>query len=462
MAGSEAAWQAAEAGARVTLYEMRPVRSTPAHRTGLLAELVCSNSFKSQSLTTAHGLLKAEMRRMGSLLLPCADEAALPAGEALAVDVPRFAARVTERIEAHPRIRVVREEVTDIPRAPVVVLATGPLTSEALSARLGELTGADHLYFYDAISPSVAADSIDRDVAFLESRWGRGEAAYLNCPLTREEYFVFREALLGAELVPMKDFEPMHLFEGCLPIEELAARGEMTMAYGPLKPVGLTDPRTGRRPFAVVQLRQENVAATVYSLVGFQTRLKYPEQKRVFRLIPGLEQAEFVRYGQMHRNTYVDSPRVLEPTLLMKEGYRPAGVKLLLAGQIVGVEGYLESAAMGILAGRNAARLSSGQEPRVPPEETMVGGLVRYVCGLSKQEIYPKGKFPPTNSNFGLLPPLEGRVPKKERPALLSRRALAVLQEFLAPESRGDGVRGLPEQTGELPRAALAGGTAEE
>ncbi|HEY3282180.1 MAG TPA: methylenetetrahydrofolate--tRNA-(uracil(54)-C(5))-methyltransferase (FADH(2)-oxidizing) TrmFO [Armatimonadota bacterium] len=432
LAGSEAAWQAAEAGADVTLYEMRPVRSTPAHQTGFLAELVCSNSFKGKSLTSAHGLLKAEMRRLGSVLLPCADETAVPAGEALAVDVPRFAELVTRKLESHPRVTVRREEVTELPRG-TCVIATGPLTSDALSARIAELAGGDHLYFYDAIAPSVAAESIDREVAFLESRWGKGEAAYLNCPMDEAEYTAFREALLGAELVAMKDFEPMHLFEGCLPIEELARRGELTMAYGPLKPVGLTDPRTGRRPFAVVQLRQENVEGSVFSLVGFQTRLRYPEQKRVFRLIPGLEGAEIARYGQMHRNTYLDSPRLLEPTLRLKSEHAPGrDSPLFFAGQMVGVEGYLESAAMGLLAGRNAAGVSQGQEPLTLPEETMMGGLARYVCGLSSQELYPKGKFPPMNSNFGLLPPLESRTHKKDRPALQIERALQALDGMIA------------------------------
>lgn len=430
LAGSEAAWAAANAGAQVILYEMRPRCMTPAHRTGLFAELVCSNSFKSLLLTSAHGLLKEEMRAYGSLILECAREAAVPAGEALAVDVPVFAASVTRRIEAHPRIRVIREEVRSIPDAPAVVIATGPLTSEPLSRELAALAGSDHLYFYDALSASVEADSIDRHRVFAASRWDKGEADYLNCPMTETVYRAFRDELLTAEKVAMKDFEPMNLFEGCLPIEEMAARGELTMAFGPLKPVGLSDPRDGTRPFAVVQLRQENTEASVYGLVGFQTRLKFPEQKRVFSLIPGLEHATFVRYGQMHRNTYVDSPSLLGPDLRVKrDGTRGA---LFLAGQIVGVEGYTESAASGIIAGRNAAGAARGEAAQVPPAETMIGALLRYVAGQLDPTFYPGGRFQPMNSTFGLLPPVAVRGGKKQRQAEKARRALAALEAFQA------------------------------
>jgi len=427
LAGSEAAWAAANMGVPVALIEMRPTKMTPAHRTGLLAELVCSNSLKSRLLTSAHGLLKEEMRRLGSLVVPCAEEAAVPAGEALAVDVTRFASAVTAKLEAHPLVSIVREEATDIPDAPAAVIATGPLTSDALSARLAALAGQQHLYFYDAIAPSVLAETIDRPKVFAASRYGKGDAAYLNCPMTEGEYSAFREALLSAERVEPRDFEPLHLFEGCLPIEELAARGPLAMAYGPLKPVGLVDPRTGRRPFAAVQLRQEDAEATVFGLVGFQTRLKYPEQKRVFRMIPGLEQAVFSRYGQMHRNTYLNSPQVLNECLQVKE-YRHGA--LFLAGQIVGVEGYTESAATGIIAGINAARAIRGQMPVAPPPQTMIGALLQYVAGQADPTRYPSGSFQPMNSNFGLLPPVTGRMKKEERHARAVQRALAAIDAF--------------------------------
>ena len=432
LAGSEAAWQAAERGVHVLLYEMRPGRPTPAHRTGNLAELVCSNSFKGKSPTTAHGLLKEEMRRLGSVLLPIADEAAVPAGEALAVDVPKFSALATEKLTSHPRIEVVREEVPAIPDAPAVVIATGPLTSDALSADLARLTGDDHLYFYDAIAPTVDAETIDRSIAFAQSRYDKGEGVYLNCPMDEGEYRAFRDALLSAELVPMKDFEPMHLFEGCLPIEELATRGELTMAYGPLKPVGLIDPRTGRQPFAVVQLRQEDQEATRFGLVGVQTRLKFPEQKRIFRMIPGLESVEFLKYGQMHRNTYLDSPRLLGTSLRVRPERWDGGRALFIAGQLCGVEGYMESAAAGIVAGANAARLLSGLQEAVPPAETMIGSLLRYVSGEAHPTAYPGGQFQPMNSNFGLMPPLPGRKMRKpDRAAAKVERARAALTDFI-------------------------------
>ncbi len=440
LAGSEAAWQAAERGADVRLYEMRPHRGTPAHRTDYLAELVCSTSFKGKSPTTAHGLLKEEMRRLGSVLLPIADETAVPAGEALAVDVERFAARVTEVLSSHPHITVVREEVTDffmLSGASAVVIATGPLTSEALSARLAALTGDENLYFYDAIAPTLDADSLDRSILFAQSRYDKGDGVYLNCPLNREEYEAFREALLAAELAPMKAFEPINLFEGCLPIEELAARGELTMAYGPMKPVGLTDPRTGEQPFAVAQLRQENQEGSRFGLVGFQTRLKYPEQKRVFSMLPGLSSAEFVRYGQMHRNTYLDSPRLLEPSLRVKlERWPPdSPFALFIAGQLCGVEGYMESAAAGIVAGAHAARHAMMLKDAVPPADTMIGALLQYVAGTAHETAYPGGRFQPMNSNFGLLPPVEGKKRKKaDRILAKVERARESLTRFLVEE----------------------------
>jgi len=439
LAGCEAAWAAAERGAQVVLIEMRPTKMTPAHRTGLLAELVCSNSLKSTALSNAHGLLKAEMRRLGSLILACAEAAAVPAGEALAVDVRRFAEQVTRRVEGHPQITVLREEACSLPDAPAVVIATGPLTSDIFSAELARLAGEEHLYFYDAIAPTVDAETIDRSRVFPGSRYSKGDAAYLNCPLTEREYHAFREELLKAQRVDPRDFEPSRLFEGCLPIEELAARSPMSMAYGPMKPVGLVDPRTGRRPFAVVQLRQENAEATAYGLVGFQTRLRYPEQKRVFRMIPGLENAEFLRYGQMHRNTYVNSPRLLLPSLQIRPdiGRVAAGRVVFLAGQIVGVEGYAESAAAGIVAGINAVRALRGLPPFVPPPETMVGALLRYVAGEAHPTVYPGGRFQPMNSNFGLLPPLEARMGRRERCAAMARRALEALDAYLLSVGEG-------------------------
>ena len=430
LAGTEAAWAAAERGIEVLLYEMRPVKSTPAHKTGDLAELVCSNSFKGKSPTTAHGLLKQEMRRLGSLLLPIADASAVPAGEALAVDVPVFAAEVTRRVSGHPRIRVVREEAPAIPQGAVVVVATGPLTSESLSADLARLSGNDHLYFYDAISPTLDAETIDRSICFAQSRYDKGEGVYLNCPMSAEEYRAFIKTLLEAELAPMKDFEPMHLFEGCLPIEELAARGEETPAHGPMKPVGLIDPRTGRQSHAVVQLRQENQEGSRFGLVGFQTRLKYSEQKRVFRMIPGLQSAEFARYGQMHRNTYLNSPRLLDASLRVRQEKWP-GAALFVAGQLCGVEGYMESAAVGMVAGVNAARVLHGLQPAVPPAETMVGSLLRYVSGEAHPTAYPNGRFQPMNSNFGLMTPIEGKLKKADRIAAKVERARTAMAAFL-------------------------------
>jgi methylenetetrahydrofolate--tRNA-(uracil-5-)-methyltransferase len=405
LAGSEAAWQAAERGVGVTLYEMRPHKTTPAHVGDRLAELVCSNSLGSDLPDRAAGLLKAELRILGSLVLDCADETRVPAGGALAVDRQAFAAEVTRRVEALPRITLVREEVTAIPTGPAVI-ATGPLTSDPLAEAIADLTGQAHLYFYDALAPIVSAESIDMSVAFRASRYGRGDADYVNCPMTEEEYACFVDALLAAERIPLRDFEQedARFFEGCLAVEVMAARGRDTLAFGPLRPVGLTDPRTGKRPYAVVQLRQDNLAGTLYNLVGFQTNLRYGEQERVFRLIPGLEQAEFVRFGHMHRNTFINSPLLLEPTMTFRDR---AG--LFFAGQITGVEGYVGSVGSGWVAGVNAARFVLGEEPIELPRTTMLGALCHYV---SRAE---PGSFQPMKANFGLLPPLDPPVRNKRK-----------------------------------------------
>jgi methylenetetrahydrofolate--tRNA-(uracil-5-)-methyltransferase len=418
LAGSEAAWQAAERGVHVLLYEMRPQRMTPAHVGDRLAELVCSNSLGSDLPDRAAGLLKAELRRLGSLVLACADGTRVPAGGALAVDRELFAAEVTRRVEAHPRVRLVREEVTAIPAGPAVV-ATGPLTSDALAAEIAALTGQDQLYFYDALAPIVAADSIDTSVAFRASRYGKGEADYVNCPMTAQEYGRFVDALTAAERIPLRDFEePDRFFEGCLAVEVMAARGRDTLAFGPLRPVGLTDPRTGKRPHAVVQLRQDNLAGTLYNIVGFQTNLRYGEQERVFRLIPGLEQAEFVRYGHMHRNTFVNAPLLLDATM----GFR-ARAGLFFAGQITGVEGYVGSVGSGWVAGVNAARLALGEEPLVLPGTTMLGALCHYVSRADPET------FQPMKANFGLLPSLSPPVRnKRKRYQAYAARAMENLQ----------------------------------
>jgi methylenetetrahydrofolate--tRNA-(uracil-5-)-methyltransferase len=419
LAGSEAAWQAAERGVQVILYEMRPRKMTPAHVGDRLAELVCSNSLGSDLPDRAAGLLKAELRYLRSLVLDCADGTRVPAGGALAVDRERFAAEVTRRVEAHPRIRLVREEVTALPKGPAVV-ATGPLTSRALADALTALTGQEHLYFYDALAPIVSADSIDFSVAFRASRYGKGNGDYVNCPMTGEEYERFVGALVAAGSIPLRGFERegAHFFEGCLPVEVLAARGRDALAYGPLRPVGLTDPRTGGRPHAVVQLRQDNLAGTLYNLVGFQTNLRYGEQERVFRLIPGLEQAEFVRYGQMHRNTFINAPLLLEPTMGFRQ--RPG---FFFAGQITGVEGYVGSIGSGWVAGVNAARFVLGEGLLVLPRTTMLGALCHYVSHAE-----PTG-FQPMKANFGLLPPLDPPVRnKRKRYQAYAARAILDLQ----------------------------------
>ena len=441
LAGTDAAWSAAREGARVALFEMRPVRKTPAHKGGDLAELVCSNSLKSNLPHTAAGMLKAEMRILGSLVIGAADRSAVPSGGALSVDRELFAAEITSAIQEHPNITLLREEVTEIPDTLPVVVATGPLTSDALAAQLQRITGSAELYFYDAASPIIDAESIDRTICFEASRYGKGQddggaGGYLNCPLSEEEYFAFREALLQAELAPLHDFEPLKLFEGCLPIEELAKRGEKTMAYGPMKPVGLLDPRTGTRPYAVVQLRQENRSATLYSMVAFQTRMKWGEQQRVFRMIPGLQNAEFVRLGVMHRNTYVHSPVLLERTMELRAEVRARtgrAAPLFFAGQITGVEGYTESAAVGILAGMNAARMARGQEPLELPVEGMLGSLTEYIAHG------PSDNFQPMNSNLGLLPPLEPHIKnKQQRQLALIERGVSAMRAFARGVGRGE------------------------
>lgn len=393
LAGSEAAWQIARRGIDVSLYEMRPGTSTPAHRTDLLGELVCSNSFKSDLPGTAPHLLKEELRRLGSLLLRVADATRIPAGHALAVDRDLFSRRLTEEILGVPRIRIFREEVLHLPDSGVTIVATGPLTSRALSDSIAGFAGAENLYFYDAISPIVDAGTLDFSKLFQASRYGKGGDDYLNAPLSREEYLRFYEALIRAESVPLRSFEKAAYFEGCLPIEELARRGVDTLRFGPMKPAGLVDPRTGKRPYAAVQLRLENLMADCYNLVGFQNHLKFPEQIRVFRMIPGLEKAEFLRYGQIHRNSYINAPRLMLPTLQSRS--RP---ELFFAGQLCGVEGYVESAATGLLAGINASRLVLGMEPLVPPRETACGSLVRFVASAAADN------FQPANISFGLLP----------------------------------------------------------
>ncbi|HEV2914200.1 MAG TPA: methylenetetrahydrofolate--tRNA-(uracil(54)-C(5))-methyltransferase (FADH(2)-oxidizing) TrmFO [Pyrinomonadaceae bacterium] len=395
LAGVEAAWQAARAGARVRLYEMRPVRQTPAHRTDRLAEIVCSNSLKSDERGTAPYLLKEELRRAGSIVMEAAEATRVPAGAALAVDRQRFADYVTERIASHPSITLVREEVTRLAEDGITVIATGPLTSDALTAEIMRLTGDDQLYFYDAIAPVIAADSVNEEIAFRAARYNKGGDDYLNCPFDEEQYARFYEALVEARSVPLQRFEETRWFEACLPIEELARRGRDTLRYGPMKPVGLVDPRTGREPYAAVQLRQENLMADAYSLVGFQNHLRYGEQARILRLIPGLEQAEVLQYGQIHRNTYICGPRVLAATMQMRE--RP---RVFFAGQISGVEGYVESVATGWLAGLNAARLSAGESLVSAPTKSATGALARYVSSAGTKN------YQPVNITFALLEPL--------------------------------------------------------
>ena len=448
LAGSEAAWQAARRGVEAALYEMRPSVPTPAHKTGLLAELVCSNSLKSDRENTAPWLLKEELRRCGSLLLSIASQCAVPAGQALAVDRERFAARVTEALEAEPLIHIRREELRDLPEEEIVIVATGPLTSDALAESIQKRTGRERLFFYDSISPIVDAGTIDSSKVFPASRYGRDtpppeaqpgpggpvcetpEGDYWNCPLDEDEYQRFYEALMSGEAVAAHEFEDQNYFEGCLPIEELARRGRDTLRFGPMKPVGLQDPRTGKRPYAVVQLRRENLRADSYNLVGFQNHLKFGEQKRILRMIPGLENAEFLRYGQIHRNTYINAPALLMPALQLR-----AEPRIFFAGQLCGVEGYVESIATGLLAGMHAARMAlTGESPVAPPRATACGSLCHYVSHANPRN------YQPANIAFDLLPPLcattPARLDRKERHARQCRIALTKLEQWLAPEQK--------------------------
>ncbi|NEX77676.1 FADH(2)-oxidizing methylenetetrahydrofolate--tRNA-(uracil(54)-C(5))-methyltransferase TrmFO [Bacillus thermocopriae] len=420
LAGSEAAWQIAKRGIKVHLYEMRPVKQTPAHHTDKFAELVCSNSLRANTLTNAVGVLKEEMRKLDSVIIHAADSCSVPAGGALAVDRHEFAAKVTDMVKKHENVTVFHEEITEIPEGPTII-ATGPLTSPGLSAKLKELTGEEYLYFYDAAAPIIEKDSINMDKVYLKSRYDKGEAAYLNCPMTEEEFNRFYDALLAAETVPLKEFEKEIFFEGCMPIEVMAARGKKTMLFGPLKPVGLEDPKTGKRPYAVVQLRQDDAAGTLYNIVGFQTHLKWGPQKEVIRLIPGLENAEIVRYGVMHRNTFINSPKVLEPTYQFKKRK-----DLFFAGQMTGVEGYVESAASGLIAGINASRLVQGLEPLIFPAETAIGSMARYITSANPDN------FQPMNANFGLFPELPVKIKgKQERNLQHANRALETIQNFV-------------------------------
>ncbi|MFH1927963.1 MAG: FADH(2)-oxidizing methylenetetrahydrofolate--tRNA-(uracil(54)-C(5))-methyltransferase TrmFO [Chloroflexota bacterium] len=423
LAGSEAAWQAAQSGVSVTLYEMRPVEMTPAHQTDHLAELVCSNSLGSNLLDRAAGLLKQELRKLGSIILRCADETAVPAGGALAVGREAFSSLVTERIGSHPLIRIIREEAREIPADVPTVIATGPLTSPAMAECFQDLTGQEHLYFYDAMAPIVALESIDRSKVFRASRYGRGDADYVNCPMTRGEYERFVDDLLRAETIRLRSFEEEDekFFEACLPVEVIARRGRDALAFGPLRPVGLVDPRTGKRPHAVVQLRQDDMAGTLYNMVGFQTNLKWSEQKRVFSMIPGLRDAEFVRYGQMHRNTFINGPALLEATMQCRSAKH-----LFFGGQITGTEGYIGSTASGLLAGLNVARYAVGASLIVLPHTTMIGALCCYVSSARMKT------FQPMKGNFGILPPLGRKIRRKsERNTAYAERALIDLGEMI-------------------------------
>ncbi|WML43691.1 FADH(2)-oxidizing methylenetetrahydrofolate--tRNA-(uracil(54)-C(5))-methyltransferase TrmFO [Neobacillus sp. PS3-40] len=420
LAGSEAAWQIAKRGVKVRLYEMRPVKQTPAHHTDKFAELVCSNSLRADTLTNAVGVLKEEMRKLDSIIISSADACSVPAGGALAVDRHEFAAKVTDMVKSHENITVINEEVSEIPSGPTVI-ATGPLTSPALSSKLTEITGEDYLYFYDAAAPILEKESINMDKVYLKSRYDKGEAAYLNCPMTEEEFDRFYEALITADIVPVKEFEKEIFFEGCMPIEVMAKRGKKTMLFGPMKPVGLEDPRTGKRPFAVVQLRQDNATGTLFNIVGFQTHLKWGAQKDVIRLIPGLENVEIVRYGVMHRNTFINSPKVLKATYQFQNRE-----DLFFAGQMTGVEGYVESAASGLIAGINVARLVLGESPLEFPIDTAMGSMANYITTADPNH------FQPMNANFGLFPELPIRIKgKQERNLQHANRALEKIQNFV-------------------------------
>lgn len=422
MAGSEAAWQVAQRGIKVDLYEMRPEKSTPAHKTEKFAELVCSNSLRGAGLENAVGLLKEEMRQLNSIIMESADINRVPAGGALAVDREGFSQYITDKVKNHPNVTVINKEIETIPQEDdaITIIASGPLTSEVLAKSIGELTGQDYFYFYDAAAPLISKESIDMSKAYRASRYGKGTADYINCPMDKEEYEKFWQVLTTAELAQIKEFEKAKFFEGCMPVEEMARRGIDTLLYGPLKPVGLEDPKTGKRPYAVVQLRQDNAADSLYNIVGFQTHLKWPEQKRVFGLIPGLENAEFVRYGVMHRNTFINSPELLRPTLQYKDRD-----DLLFAGQMTGVEGYIESAASGLVAGVNAAYLAKGENPVIFPEQTAHGSMCKYITSAVAKH------FQPMNANFGLMPPLEERIrDKKLKKQKIAERALEFLAKF--------------------------------
>lgn len=422
MAGSEAAWQVAQRGIKVDLYEMRPEKSTPAHKTEKFAELVCSNSLRGAGLENAVGLLKEEMRQLNSIIMESADINRVPAGGALAVDREGFSQYITDKVKNHPNVTVINKEIETIPQEDdaITIIASGPLTSEVLAKSIGELTGQDYFYFYDAAAPLISKESIDMSKAYRASRYGKGTADYINCPMDKEEYEKFWQELTTAELAPIKEFEKAKFFEGCMPVEEMARRGIDTLLYGPLKPVGLEDPKTGKRPYAVVQLRQDNAADSLYNIVGFQTHLKWPEQKRVFGLIPGLENAEFVRYGVMHRNTFINSPELLRPTLQYKDRD-----DLLFAGQMTGVEVYIESAASGLVAGVNAAYLAKGENPVIFPEQTAHGSMCKYITSAVAKH------FQPMNANFGLMPPLEERIrDKKLKKQKIAERALEFLAKF--------------------------------
>ncbi len=421
LAGSEAAWQIASRGVPVKLYEMRPVVKTPAHHTDKFAELVCTNSLRANGLTNAVGVIKEEMRMLDSLILKSADKNAVPAGGALAVDRDGFSGDITSTLHNHPLIEVVNEEIQHIPEEGIVVIATGPLTSPALSAEIKALMGEEYFYFYDAAAPIVEKDSIDMSKVYLASRYDKGEAAYLNCPMTEEEFNAFYDALVNAEVAQLKEFEKEVYFEGCMPIEVMMKRGKQTALFGPMKPVGLVNPHTGELPYAVVQLRQDNAAGTLYNLVGFQTHLKWGEQKRVFSMIPGLENAEYVRYGVMHRNTFINSPKLLQPTYQLK-----TNENLFFAGQMTGVEGYVESAASGLIAGINAARKALGQDLVVFPDTSTLGSMAHYITTADSEH------FQPMNANFGLLPKLEKKIRnKKEKNEALADRALETIAAFI-------------------------------
>ncbi|WP_065378090.1 FADH(2)-oxidizing methylenetetrahydrofolate--tRNA-(uracil(54)-C(5))-methyltransferase TrmFO [Gemella sanguinis] len=420
LAGSEAAWQLAKRGVNVDLYEMRPKKMTPAHKTQNFAELVCSNSLRANNITNAVGLLKEEMRRLDSLIIKCADATQVPAGGALAVDRDKFSEMITETIKNHPNINVIEEEITQIPKGDIpVVVATGPLTSDALSQDIRTYTKQEGLYFYDAAAPIIEKDSIDMNKVYLKSRYDKGEAAYLNCPMTKDEFFNFYNALINAEAAPLKEFEKEIYFEGCMPFEEMAKRGEKTLLFGPMKPVGLEDPKTDKRPYAVVQLRQDNSEGTLYNIVGFQTHLKWGEQKRIINLIPGLENANIVRYGVMHRNTYLNSPQLLEKTYKLKEEKN-----IYFAGQMTGVEGYVESAASGIVAALNAL-YNQEDKQIIFPTETMIGAMANYIVDNTSKN------FQPMNANFGIIKPLPERIKdKKEKYERYANRSLEILENF--------------------------------